>query len=169
LIRQDVGQFASSVAAANGIDLHQPAGPEPLTIRALVRTGLLGGLAGAFLAYMLIYQGATYALLGIGAGPIPELVAVMILHSCAAIITIAGMITAMRWRFKHDPNISRIVVPAGLLIALAGIVGVAPIMLVAAATNYSTAPLVLLFEIAIAATFCGVGIATAAKKGLRQA
>ncbi len=164
LIRDDVSLFAGSVAAANGIVLQEPLEPQNLTVRALVGTGLVGGLAGAFVAWILIYNGAAYAFVGVG--DIPEIVAALILHSSAAIITIAAMLTAMRWRFKHDPSISRIVLPAGLLIGLAGIFSVGPIMLVAAAANYSTAPLVLLIEVTIAAALCGVAIAVVARKRL---
>lgn len=163
LVRDDVGHFAASVASANAIDLVEPAEPEALTVRALVRTGLVGGLGGALLAWIFIYNsGAASSLVD----AMPELAAVWILHVCAAGITIAGMVTAMRWRFKHDPRISRVVAAAALLIVLAGIVSVGPIMLVAVATDYSTAPIVLLVEVGIAAAFCGAAIAAVARKRL---
>jgi hypothetical protein len=61
---------------------------------------------------------------------------------------------------------SRVVAAAALLIVLAGIVSVGPIMLVAVATDYSTAPIVLLVEVGIAAAFCGAAIAAVARKRL---
>lgn len=69
----------------------------------------------------------------------------------------------MWWPFKHEPRASSTVLRATLLTALAGALSVGPIMLVAAASNYSTAPLVLPIEISIAGAFCATAIATATK------
>jgi hypothetical protein len=165
LIRDDVSRFATSVATANGIPLQEPREPAALTVGALVGTGLLGGLAGALVAWILVYNGAAHDAFA-GASDLPEILAPLLLHSVAALITLAGVIIAMRWRFRHDPTISRIVRPAGLLAALGGIISVGPIMFVAAATNFSTSPLVLLIEVAIAAAFCGGAIAVVARSRL---
>lgn len=160
LLRDDPREFAERLAAAHDVGLTLGEPPE-MTTRALVLTGLAGGGAGAVVAYLLVYAGLAMYFVGPATGGVSEMVTIGIMHGLAAAITLSGILGAMWYRFRHEPSIKAIITASGFLVAVAGAASVAPIMVVAAASNFSTAAIVVLLEAGIAAAFCALAIVLA--------
>ena len=96
--------FASELAAAHGIEL-PPSQTEPLTARDLVQSGVLGGLAGALAAWILVYQGLLfYAVVGTPGkmSLLAEYAFLMSLHVTVAALASVAPIMAFAWLMQFS-------------------------------------------------------------------
>jgi len=160
-LREDPRDFAVRLAEANGLTV--TSGPQTqMTTWALVGTGLAGALAAAAFVWFFVYTGPVAALvLDTFVGPGQELPAVLGLHVASAALVVIGAATAIRLRFRQILSSWRPAIRAGLYMAAAGVVSIPLVIGIGASTRYSTSPAVVLLEVAVAAAFCGLGIAQA--------
>lgn len=89
-------------------------------------------------------------------------------HGLAAAITVACALGAVAWRFKDNRPERRTFVVVGSGFVVGGLLNIAPIVGFAAATGYSSDPVVVLVEAAIASGFICAGIAGAAELDRRR-
>ncbi|WP_193609513.1 hypothetical protein [Nocardioides lijunqiniae] len=162
LVAVDPADFASEVADADGIEPRELLLPDPpLTDAGLLGTVVVGAAVGAALSLATVYPigvdlmdqtSATYAQQGLVA---------LGLHSLAAAVCLAAALSAVWWRYRFRSQARRVVLLTGVLLVAGGLLSIAPAMLLASATGYSSAAAVVLAEIGIVVGLCSAGVLAA--------
>lgn len=148
--------FAVELARAADAPLLAPP-PEP-TRAEVVKTAVLGAIAGALVAWIFIETGPIGQLV-LGAGPgLREQYAWIPLQSLAVLVTLAGTGGAVRWRFRASPAAGRIAWRVTVLALAGGVIAAAPLVGYAWATGYDTSAYALVIGTAIGAAIVGAAI-----------
>ncbi|WP_134738256.1 hypothetical protein [Nocardioides sp. 503] len=162
LVAADPAAFASEVAGADGIEPRELLLPDPpLTDAGLLGTVLTGAAAGAATSLATVYpigfdlmdqSSLTYDQEGWAA---------VGMHGVAALVCLAAALASVWWRYRFRGRVRRTLLLTGGLLVVGGLVSIAPAMLLASATGYSSAAPVVLAEVGIVVGLCSLGVLAA--------
>lgn len=162
MLDPDVARFARELAEANGVPLESAhdepgSGQTDVGTFELIRTVLGGALIGAAFAWVVIYPLGLRVLENAS-----DLASAITLDASAAIATVGGGLCSVCWRYRHSPSVNlKTLLRLAIGFSGGGLLSIAPTILLSRAWGYSSAPIVVLAEVAVVAAFCAVGITIA--------